>query len=885
MPGLAALSCLTLFTPTVWKTGDLAVEVDQALATVRILAADGSEYMAMRGIESLAYVLSQKERLSLTGVKGGQKFVTTFQPGGESGQILTETSYPGNGKASALADTYEFDAALGNAVENSGRAPQWSTPLSLRSGSKGFVAIWPDPAKFELATPMPGFLGDGAIGYQNAAPSRDGRWVESPVPRPYPGGTSYTYVIQAGVSENPVSTVLSSIWKRASSSRRNQAFPQVAPMAVCMANTLKFDRLPFADPFQADAALGGGPSRWEQFNKGQRGKTETGGGGEEEEESGGSMNGVYGFPAGQGDAITLSRGANAMRAAAAMDALGMELKQSDWRGRAIQLTNVIAAGSPPDGFAAKVTVGPQDVNPPNTASPSSSPDEAATAFFAAKLISQSPGHPETADLTPRILGVLSRMPAGEPAPEFAALVAAAAHLPGLPTEIRQAAIGRSVALEASFAVTPANSQNPWTLEALLWMRQSNPAVFDSQISNLVTRWLLRQSLFDLRDRDGIASFGAFRTGGGEIGPDSPTVASLVGRAGIALGKPEWLDRAAFALRASHSLYAAMAGNPLWETLPGVEFGTAAPGFGNETPGFPDRREKFESAEGLLVAATYELLRESGGAYEFESGQTVGVDGLSAAPDGSLRNTLFSNPDPFLGRFQWPGKGAKSTPPAAADVPGWPSIAHLSLELREGRWFAVASPGLSFSQGSERPRGDFFVGNKRIPATVGSKGFEAVLPIGLFGPVRFSSIAGGLPVVAESALPNGSPISWAVNALPSWRRTGDLRWQGSLATPGLISTAETGAGTDLPWLIGEIRTPWLTASGKTLSFMAKGVGDCDIVLLDLDVAAVVATWYPGEGKSMAVAFDLSPIQGHRVAVAIRDRDREGWIQASGLKVLD
>lgn len=885
MPGLAALSCVTFFAPTMWKAGDLAVEVDQASATVRILAADGSEYMAMRGIESLAYVLSQKERLSLTGVKGGQKFVMTFQPGGESGQILAETSYPGNGKASALLDTYEFDPGLDNAVENGGLAPYWSTPLSLRSGSKGFAAIWPDPAKFDLATPMLGFVGDGAIGYKNATPSRDGRWADSPNPRPYPGGTSYTYVIQAGVSENPVSTVLSSIWKRASSSRRNQAFPQVAPMAVCVANTLKFDRLPFADPFQADAALGGGPSRWEQFNKGQRGKTESSGGGEEEEESGGSLNGDYGFPAGQGDTITLTRGANAMRAAVAMDGLGIELKQADWRGRAIQLVNLITAGSPPDGFAAKITVGPQEVNPPNATNPSSSPDEAATAFYAVNLISQSPGHPETADLTPRILGVLSRMPAGEPAPEFAALVAAAAHLPGLPAEIRQAAIGHSVALEASFAVTSANSQNPWTLEALLWMRQSSPAVFDSQIANLVTRWLLRQSVFDLRNRDGIASFGAFRTGGGEIGPDSPTVASLVGRAGIALGQPEWLDRAAFALRANHSLYASVAGNPLWETLPGVEFGTAAPGFGNETSGFPDRRATFESAEGLLVSATYELLRESGGAYEFENGQTVGVDGLGVAPDGLLRNTLFSNPEPFLGRFQWPGKGAKSTPPAAADVPGWPSIAHLSLELREGRWFAVALPGLTFTQGSERPRGDFFVGNKRIPATLGSKGFEAALPIGLSGPVRFSSMAGGLPVVAESALPDGSPIAWAVNALPSWRRTGDLRWQSSPITPGILTTAESGAGSDLPWLVGEIKTPWLTASGKTLTFTAKGSGDCDIVLLDLDVAAVVATWYPGEKKSMAVAFDLSPIQGHRVAVAIRDRDREGWIQASGFKVQD
>lgn len=885
MPGLAALTCLSIFTPVVWKSGDLAIEVDQGAGTVRVLSSDGRDLLSAQGIESLAYVLVRKEQLTLTGMRSHRQFVSTFEPGDSPGQIRATTAYPGSGVAAELLDTYSFGVGLDQSSSTAGASPVWTAPYSLRSGGGRFAAIWPDPLAFDLADPMPGYQHDGRIGYRNIQCQPNGVWVDVSEPRAYPAGTSYTYVIQAGMSNNPDQAVLTAIWNRASAPRRNRAFPQLAPFVICAANTLKFNRAPLATPFGDSGVLLGGPSRWEQFDIGKRGKSESGGGGEEEEETGGSVQGLFGLPAGQGDKVTLSNGVNAMRTAAAMDGWGKLLKQADIQGRAIQLVNLIAAGTPADGFAPIVKVGAQDIEPPQPSPKVSSVDEAATAFYALRLLSQSPGHPETEDLVPRISGVIKRMPEGKPTPEFAALVAAAANLPGIPAEIRQPAMDRIVAVLASFEITAAQLDNPWSLEALLAMRPANPGLVDPQIESLVTRYLQRQSVFDMLPRDGLSMFGAFRAGPGEIAGDSPTIASLVGRAGIALDRPEWLDRAGFALRASHCLYSSTVGNMLWETVPGVEFGTAAPGFGNKVPNQPDPRESFEGAEGLLLAATYEVTRESGGAYEFAGGTVVGIDGMGASQDGILRNTLFSNPEPFLNRIQIPGTGVKGSPPAPPDLPGWPSVAKFRIELRGPDWFVVADPGLSLTGFGERPRGDFYVGGKRIPASLGDRGFEAKMPPKSLGPVRFSSAAGSIRLDARANLPEGSPMAWATAMPGFWERKGDLRWQGSASDAKWLSTADMGGSGKAMWPTGVVQTPWLTATGRSLSFTALGTGDCDVVLLDLDAQAVLDTWYPEGDSPMRVKFDLSSIRGHRVRLAIRDRDPAGFAKIGGLEVSD
>ena len=84
------------------------------------------------------------------------------------------------------------------------------------------------------------------------------------------------------------------------------------------------------------------------------------------------------------------------------------------------------------------------------------------------------------------------------------------------------------------------------------------------------------------------------------------------------------------------------------------------------------------------------------------------------------------------------------------------------------------------------------------------------------------------------------------------------------------------------MTGLFYTPWLNINGKALEFTASGTGDCRIMLVDENERTVLDSWFP-ENNESKVKFDLSALTGHRVKIVIQDRDPNGVIRLTNLKV--
>ncbi|MFM9874222.1 MAG: hypothetical protein ACKVQS_12245, partial [Fimbriimonadaceae bacterium] len=842
--------------PQIWRSGELSVEVNKETSSWRILLPNSNEIYQSKNIESIAYVLLKEKELTLTGTKEGRTFFTKFTPT-SSDTLHIETTYLSDRKRSAnhLLEEFIIPETLINQVQNPGLAPNWKTPYLLYSSEKASISIWPDLVNWNLTTPMPAELSSSRIGYQNANQTEDGTWESNTSSRPVPTKTQFSFYIQGKATPTTNSEIRSIIWSQQAARFRAQGFPQQIPMTIAAAATFKFDRFPALQLFEAPESTGPlSHKRWKTLGE-PGSEPEQGGGGEEEEERGiEDRLGAMGLPDDQDETIVLNSRINAMRVATAMYSWGNAKEQNSWEVYSKQLTALIIKGSPENGFSSKIVADEDGAETPESYTSATSSDEAATAFYAVKLLIEFPEHPLKQQLTYRIVGVLKRLQNNKPTPESSALIALAASNEAVPAEIRQLAVENLVPLQATFSIEDENKDNPWTLETLYWLHQINPTNYKTPIKQLVEQHLANQSLVDIRQNDQLASFGAFRTSSGAISADTATLASIIGRLAIALEEPEWLDRSAFALRSLHNLYVIAPNTTVPELLPEISIGISSPGFGNVLRNEPDPRINFEGSEGLLNAATWELLQQTHGAYIFKTGLAVGIDGLAASPDNQVRNSLFGNPIPFAKAFQEGVKRASSSDITASNqLTSFPAITSLSIERRGNEYFALASPGLSINNFNDKVSGTFTIGNQTVKATNGEEGFEAKLK-DLTAPesVAFNGSAGTFPLSAKSLLPEGSPINWATTTFDSWYRTGDYRWSGSpsivVNNKTWLSTGDIGNGTEAQWMTGLYYTPWLNVTGKTLEFNASGTGDCRVMLIDEYERTILETWFPQNNDS-------------------------------------
>ncbi len=871
LTSLIATSFLLSPKITTWQSRSFTVEVNQTTQSISIRNGESAPLMQYAEIESIAYVLSKKDQLSISGRKQGRTFLTNFTPATDL-SIRVETSFLAeqNPTASSLLDQFEFPNATPISSQT-GPAPKWATPHILYSNGETFIGITPDLSNFNLSAPMPAVLTENAIGYQNAIPTEAGQWQSSTHPRQLNRSTSIAYYVFAGqeTPEKPgLQQLLSEFWKREADRRRARAYPQQVPMVIGAYSTFQFRRSPTPESFDPNVPYPAfeGPSRWV-----------TGKVGEE----------TFGYPDDQLDTIHYSTNANALMVAYTMKSWGTAYRQPAWIKHAEELLATTLLGAPESGFAAEIIVTESGPEPITSQTEPASPDEAVTALAAMRWISEFPADQKANELSSRILQTISRFPDSKLEPEFAALIAAASVLPQVTPQIRQAAAEHQVPLIASFSVTPENAKNPSTLETLYWLSILNPSVYAPMAESLINQIILNQKLVDLTPSDSLASFGAFQSETEEVSSMTPQIAALLGRFAIALNRPEWLDRSAFALRSLSAQYQTLSNLDLPVT-PQMEPGTASIGFGGLTPGQPNPRVSFESGEGLVNSAIWEVLRLSGGAYTFPDGQIVGVDGL-AASNGTIRNSLFSNPSPFNRPFQDPTRTANSSERLKSDeFYGWPSVNSITIQQLNGQWIALATTGLSINSPQKLPIGEFKFGTKIVRATITPEGFQASIPAETTsGPLEFNGKIGDESFSKSLLLPTGSPLSWAIKDIQSWSRTGIYRWLGpsSLISKGntQFSTGDQGDGKENVTFQGTITSPALTAEGKSLEFDASGMGDCAINLIDIETNALVETWFP-TGKNAKVNFNVSALNGRLIQLQITDQDHEGLIRFWNLKLI-
>jgi hypothetical protein len=838
---------------TSWQAADFTIEVDTTAETLVIKASDGTE-VVRRTNALYDYALSKPNSLTITGTQNSIRFTTTYSIHQNTIHATTTILPPRSATLLKVTDQYQTSTQW----EQIGAkyASQWSSPICQSVSDTQQVVIAPDPAMFPLHNPMMGYLDLGEIGYMNAALNESGSPVELTKPRPITTQFSYSYFIS--ITQKDAPTITSTLWSRASARHRTQAFPQLAPFIITANATLGFKGLSYSSgtvPNQ-EPTIG---DRW--WSKGD-----------------------FGGPTGQLDTVQFGTQSNAMRVALSMVDLGVFQKMPAWQTKGTELINLLIAGSPETGFAESVIAPDGNPDDPEPSPKSASDAEITTALYALQFIARFPDHSARPALESRILGVFRRLDRNNVAP-IAALVACASTLKGVPDSIRQAAVELQVQIITVYTADPAPTVTPITLEALYWLDTLSPNVFRESLISQTKAALANQNLFDQRDHDLLPIFGSFRSATSLVDPQTGAFASIIGRIALRIQNNEWLDRAAFALRSQHAFFNSLGEYAEPIAIKGLGFGTASAGFGNIFPELPDPRISFESAEGLLLATHWELLRETGGAIINDQGE-VGIDAMTTLQTGRLVNTLFSNPAPFAKAFHLPIK-TNGDPLDPAGLPGVPHIIRFDYQLRENQPYIVANPGLSLSYRSETPTATFKIDGKTIPAQLGETGFETKLASNqLNRPISIMGKIGNQEFNREISVPNLAPVSWGVKFLSTWNRTNWLRWIGSPTQMNgahpWISTADRGDGTDALHYTGEIISPKLTGEGSKLEFTARGSGNCQIQIIDPAEGTIYESWRP-RGRTETISLDLSSLNGQPIQIIISDNDEKGMIAVSNLVV--
>lgn len=855
--------------PELWVSGNLKVTVDPGTGRCTVQKRNSNDSITLLHDSIYPVIVKKQDGISLRGTSKGKQFFTEITRHSDSKvRVVTTFSDPSGVSTDQFCDQYVVSSSFKERASTPGFEAYWHTPFVLARSATTRLTVIPNLKHFSQPGPFPAILSGNKIGYQNATTTPNGDWSASNTKVSFSSKGSDSiakvdYVIGLDLTSGDLakdeSMVAEQIWRSEADTRRYRAYPQKVPMVIGEYTTLGFKQLPKdvdtpLDPISNDPETG--LKRWWSED---------------------TPAGKIGGPAGQKNAL-FGVEANGMRIAWAMKSWGKGTNQTRLDGPADMYVRLLLTSSPDKGFATNA----KSDEPATYDAPTANAklEEIATAYYALQWIAEFPEDSHTPELTKRVISVLNRIPASNDHPIALALYAATQAMDGLPASIQSQLNKDQQNMLAEAVISAKYRKSRWTLEAYYWLAKKDAARFTSEIDEVVNSHLLRQNAFDRTSSDQLASFGSFGLGTAEIARDSADYASCIGRLGILLNKPQWLDRSAFALRSLHSLWSTLGGAGTPDAFPGLEAGYAFPGYGNDRPNHPDSRTNFESAEGRYVAATWEVLKHSGGLFTFANGVHIGVDGLATDSAGSLRNTLFSNPLPFARAFHEPTRSALSSErQSSLGIEGIPSIASFSIEKRSDEYFLIASPGLSIPNGSPNPVGVFGFGgsqNASQSAILGARGFESLLSsTDLLTPVvAFQGSAAGRQIMGHAVLPSGSPLRLISSYPLGWHRSGDLRW--------LNAVAQTTAPANAKWMTGTLTTPPMTCEGKAISFTAKGEGECAVRILDPITRSELARWVPGT-TSEAVSLELTGLDGKQVLIQIEDADPKGWIEISGLNV--
>lgn len=853
--------------PELWVSGNLKVTVDSTTGKCTVQRRNSPDSITFVLDSIYPVVVKKQDGISLRGTKRGKQVFTEITRHSDT-KLKVVTTF--NDQAPIATDQFCDEFTVSSTFNEKTAAPgfqaYWRTPFSLYRSKFTRLTVIPNLTHFAKPGPFAAILTDNKIGYQNATVSQGWEWNAStaketiPVPSGNPMAKIEYYValdLTSGNLQQDQLMVADQVWRSEADARRYRAYPQKVPMVIGAQTTLAFRQMPVEVDAPEDPLSDvpeGGMSRWWSADTEQ---------------------GKIGGPAGQKNAL-FGMESNGMRVAWAMKSWGVGTNQTRFNAPAEMYVRLLLSSSPADGFATNAKGDePATYDAPT---PAAKLEEIATAFYALRWISEFPTDPQTEALTTRVAAVIKRIPATNDHPIALALLAATQSTPGVPAPVRSSLSAPQITMLANAQIPAKYRSSRWALEAYCALVAKDPAKHGAEATRLVNRHLLNQNAFDRSEFDRIASFGAFGSGSAEISEENADIASAIGRLAIMLEKPVWLDRSAFALRASHALWATLQTVGLSDGFPKLEPGLAFPGYGNERPNHPDPRTNFESAEGRYIAATWEVLGKSGGRYSFANGVHIGVDGFTSDSKGNLKNSLFANPLPFAKTYQEPTRQAGSAVRIGPlGISGSPRITSIFITPRENGYAVTASPGLTLPPQPDRLSGEFTFGSsKPVPAILGAEGFEAMLTSANFNSpfISFKGTAAGHSISGSATLPTGSPLRMIKFFPHGWARTADLRW--------LNRTATTTAPANALWMQGSLTTPPMTGEGSSITFTARGKGDCSVSILDAKTLETVARWNPGL-ENEKVTLELLGMNGKPVLVRIEDADAAGWIEFSGLTV--
>lgn len=846
LPCLLAIALSqTAPTATQWKHGDVLVTVQPERREWKISRGTGNG-VTFFGYDSIDRIESIPNQLTVraSGPQGGETIV--IRPAGSSSVRVQASWYSiPSGGASTFLEQFRLDPAFGKATDPPGLADTWRSPVVSASDGKTLVWIMPT---FDEPQPLNSFaryFGTGAIGRANAR-FVAGQGLElngTPVQLDKPAlglgyGDSDFYVTFAN-SVNPTADrmrALDDLFMRTANARKFRAYPQKAPYNIAAYTTYGFRQQVVVDP--ADPAFESElkPTLWQTTQKGSI---------------------TLGRPVGQ-DHVELGTVANAMRAAWAMKDWGTTHKQGRWTGYADQLARTV-------------------LDQTGNANVETSAAEAATAFYALRWIESYPDDPVAKELLPHVNRTLRRLPNLITEPASAALYTAAQASGRFSQD---AGNDRKINRDLLFST---RKDDPWTLEYACQIASKADAKTRGQIEELVAYHAEHQIAFDRGDLDRLSFFGAFANEQGEYGPTSALTASAIGRLGVIFKKPVWIERGAWGLRAGNNLMTSNAAGGEPDAFPLLPTGQAYPGFGNVRANMPDPRTSFEGAEGLYLAAVWDLLRVTGGLYFVDDRNAVGVDGLFVE-DGKLYNAFFSNPRPFLKEYQEPTRSAQNAnrrdPKSAL---AWPMISHFEIQKRGDSFVAVAAPGFDFPGAPNFGSFEFTprplsLGETLVQAEIGASGWEAVLSDAVLEQpaLRFRPSS---PTWMESraVLPAGWPLRGVKHFPIGWARYGDLRWTDPLST---ATGDEINSGA-----IGSLESPAFSSEGQGIQFTVTAQGDCSVEVRLERAGTQIAEWHPVlPVANQAVKLELPILTDDRYVIEVFDRDPRGFIRVDGIKLI-
>ncbi len=830
---------------TEWTHGDVTVQVQPDRREWKISRRSGNG-ISFYGYQSIDRIETTPGQLTLraSGIQGGETIV--IRPAGESAVRVQATwfSIP-TGGAATFVQKFRLDGAFGKATEAPGFEDRWRSPVVSATDGRTLIWIMPTLDKAQPIQAFPRIFDAGIIGRQNARPLASGglEAIGTPVSFSKPAlGLGYgdaDFYVSFANSSNPTANrlrVLDDLFVRTAESRKFRAHPQKVPYNIAAFTTYGFRQQVVLNPDDPAYESEYHGSLWESKTEG--GKT-------------------LGRPLGQ-STIHLGETANAMRAAWAMKDWGQSHKQSRWTGYADELARTcIAELSASDTSA--TTAG-----------------QAATAYYALRWINTYPSDPVSQELKTVVNRAIQNLPDRITHPAPATLYAAAqkASYPG--------ATGKQVVNPDHFIRTEID--NPWTLEYLCVTADRRQAANRNLAEQVIAHHAENQLSFDRSELDQLAFFGAFSSGKqGEYASNSPLIAAAIGRLGVIYGNPIWIERGAWGLRAGNNLMTTNAVRAEPDAFPMLPAGQAYPGFGNVRPNMPDPRTSFEGAEGLYLAAVWDLLRETGGFYYLDENRGVGVDGLFMH-EGKLYNAFFGNPAPFLRTYQEPTRSARTSNRQDPNIAAaWPAISHIEVVKRGDAFFAVAAPGYDFPNAPKFGEFEFTprplsLGENLVQAEVGNLGWEAPLS---------ATDLDQPAVIFRATSPEWSetraflPAGWALRGVKhfplGWARGGDLRW---------VNPTSPATGDEIDsFAIGTLTSPPFSSEGKGIEFKVTAQGDCSISVRLEQAGTQVAEWHPITPVSgQLIRLELPILTDDRYIIEVIDRDPRGFIRLDDFKLI-